>query len=114
MKEMISYCGLSCHECPALLATKADDDEKRKEVAAIWSKQYGKEMDFKSINCNGCLTDGEVVFAHCQTCEIRACGKEKKVENCAHCDEYVCDKLDKFFAMAPMCKENLDAIRLCL
>jgi hypothetical protein len=112
MKAMISYCGLSCHECPALLATKADDDEKRKECAAVWSKEYGRELDPSSINCNGCLTEGEPVFGHCNVCEIRACGKEKKVVNCAYCDDYVCEKLEKFFAIAPMCKENLDAIRL--
>jgi hypothetical protein len=114
MKEMISICGLSCHECPALLATKADDDKQRKEVAALWSKQYGKEIDPKSINCNGCLTEGEPVFDHCRTCEIRACGKKKKVVNCAHCEDYVCDKLETFFGMAPTCKETLDAIRLSL
>ena len=29
MKEMISFCGLDCHECGAFLATKEDDDQKR-------------------------------------------------------------------------------------
>ena len=111
MKEMIAICGLSCHECPALLATKADDDEKRKELAEIWSKEYGRELAPSAINCNGCLTDGEQVFGHCHVCEIRACGREKKVENCAHCDDYVCDKLAAFFANAPMCREKLDSIR---
>ncbi len=33
MDEMISNCGILCHECGAYLATKADDDGKRREVA---------------------------------------------------------------------------------
>ncbi|MBM3120461.1 MAG: DUF3795 domain-containing protein, partial [Chloroflexi bacterium] len=37
-------------------------------------------------------------------CKIRKCGKQKQVENCAYCHEYACEKLTKFFAMAPDAK----------
>jgi len=51
------------------------------------------------------------VFNHCTVCEIRKCGKEKGVINCAYCDDYACDKLLKFFEMVPDNKKRLDAIR---
>ncbi|MCK4824426.1 DUF3795 domain-containing protein, partial [bacterium] len=40
MEKMISFCGIVCTECPAFLATKNDDDNERKKIAEMWSKQY--------------------------------------------------------------------------
>jgi hypothetical protein len=51
------------------------------------------------------------VFQHCTVCEIRKCGMDQEVVNCAHCDEYACDKLTKFFEMVPDAKKTLDEIR---
>ena len=111
MAEMIAYCGLECHECPALLATRADDDAKRAEVAVMWSKEFDADIKAEDINCVGCLSEGEVVFSHCHVCEIRKCGMGKGVANCAYCDDYACDKLTEFFAMVPEAKARLDGLR---
>ncbi len=110
MKEMIAFCGLACHECPALLATKADDDEKRAEVAQLWSKQFNADIKPDEINCDGCQSGGENLFGHCKVCEIRKCGKEKSVSNCAYCVEYSCEKLGMVFDMMPDAKKRLDDI----
>lgn len=111
MNEMIAYCGLACHECPTYLATKNNDDKKRAEVAEQWSNQYNTVLKPEEINCDGCLTDGGVLFKHCQVCEIRKCGIDKGVVTCAHCDEYACEKLENFFNLVPECKELLEGIR---
>ncbi|MFH1690490.1 MAG: DUF3795 domain-containing protein [Candidatus Eisenbacteria bacterium] len=111
MSEMISICGLKCHECGAFLATRDDDNEKRAEVAGIWSEMYGARIQPSDINCEGCRSDGGVLFQHCTVCEIRKCGVERGVVNCAHCDDYACAKLEEFFEMAPDCRTQLDAIR---
>ena len=111
MAEMVSCCGLLCSECGAFVATKNDDDAKRAEVAELWSKGYGVDLKPEDINCSGCLSDTEPLFGHCQVCEVRKCAGEKAVENCAHCDEYACEKLDGIFKMAPDAKERLDGIR---
>ena len=111
MKEMISYCGLKCNECAAYMATKSNDNEKRREVAARWSKQYKTDIRPEDINCEGCLSRGKKVFDHCNVCEIRKCGIEKKVTNCAHCDEYVCDKLEDFLKVVPGNRKLLEKIR---
>ena len=114
MEKMISFCGLTCTDCPAFIATQKDDDEEREKVAVMWSEQFKADLKPEDINCEGCLVDSENLFSHCKVCEIRKCGKEKKVENCAYCDEYACDKLSDIFKAVPEAKATLDEIRVSL
>jgi len=114
MSEMIAICGLPCQECGAFLATRDDDDEKRAEVAKTWSEMFEAEIKPSDINCEGCTSDGGVHFQHCTVCEIRKCGVAKGVVNCAHCAEYACATLEKFFEMVPECRARLDGIRAAL
>lgn len=111
MEKMIAFCGLTCTECPAFLATQNDDDTARAKTAELWSKQFGLEVRAEDINCDGCLSDTGRLFGHCNVCEIRKCGQDKGLDNCAHCDEYACEKLENFFQVAPIGKTVLDEIR---
>ena len=111
MGKMIAYCGISCNECPALIATQNDDDEKRSEVAEQWSKMYNTDVKPEDVNCSGCLSKGEILFKHCRVCEIRKCGMEKNVAHCAHCDNYICEKLNDLFILVPKCKDLLKKIK---
>ncbi len=111
MEQMIAICGIPCQECGAFLATRNNDDEKRAEVAQLWSKEFNKDIKAEDINCDGCLSDSGNLFSYSKTCEIRKCGREKNVVNCAHCSDYVCEKLEKFFGMVPDAKARLDEIK---
>ncbi len=111
MDKMIAFCGLVCTECPAFIATQKDDDEERRKVAEMWSSEFKAKLKPEDINCDGCLADSERLFSHTKVCEIRKCGLDKKVKNCAFCDEYACDKLTEFFKMAPEAKTTLDEVR---
>jgi len=111
MDEMIAFCGALCSECGAFLATMNDDDKKREEVAQLWSKEYGSNIKPEDINCDGCLSEGGNLFDYSKVCEIRKCGKEKGITNCAYCDEYSCERLEKLFEMAPEAKKRLDEVR---
>lgn len=111
MSEKVAVCGITCSECPAYIATVNNDDEKRRATAEEWSKAYGGDIKPEDINCAGCISKEGPWFNHCMQCEIRKCGTAKEVENCAHCDEYACDKLVKFFEMVPAAKNTLDGIR---
>jgi hypothetical protein len=90
MDKMIAFCGLTCTECLAFIATQKDDDGERKKVAKLWSKEYKSEIKPE---------------------DIRKCGQEKEVKNCAYCDDFACEKLTKFFDMAPETKTTLVEIR---
>ncbi len=114
MDNMIAFCGLVCHECPAFIATQTDDNKKRLKVASLWSKQFHTSFKPKDINCDGCQSDSGHLFGHCQICEIRKCGLEMMVTNCAYCHDYSCEKLNQFFKMVPDAKKRLDAIRSTL
>jgi hypothetical protein len=108
---MLAYCGLKCNDCEAFLATLEDNEEKRQEIAAIWSKECKKNIKPEDIYCHGCTSKGEILFSYCNICEIRKCAVERKVINCAACPEYVCENLERFFSMVPEAKINLDKLR---
>jgi hypothetical protein len=111
MNQITAFCGLICSECGAYIATQNDDDEKRAEVAKLWSQQFNTDLKPADINCDGCTSDSDRLIGHCRVCEIRKCGKHKGVRNCAHCYEYACQTLNGFFKMVPDAKKHLDEIR---
>ena len=111
MDKMVAFCGIACTECPAFLATQKDDNSERKKVAETWSKEFKAEIKPEDINCDGCLSESGQLFGHCEVCEIRKCGLEKRVQNCAHCADYACEKLDDFLNQVPDVKNTLKEIR---
>jgi len=109
MSQMIAYCGLACHECPAFLATKNNDKEKQAQIARLWSELYETVMKPEDIICNGCLSEEGHHFSHCKSCKIRACASEKHVDNCACCAEYPCEKIGFVFKSVPDTHGGLEA-----
>lgn len=111
MSKMTAYCGIVCTDCEAFIVTQQNDNAKRKELAKVWSKQFGREIKPEEINCDGCLSFDGRHIGYCNVCEIRKCGMERNVENCAYCVEYKCEKLGKFHEQALKAKANLEEIR---
>ena len=114
MVQITAFCGLICSDCGAYIATQNNDNKKREEVAKQWSKQFQVDLKPSDINCDGCPSNSDILIDHCIVCEIRKCGKQKGIKNCAHCNEYICRKLDGFFKMVPDAKKHLDGIRNAL
>lgn len=112
MARILGVCGLECSDCPAYIAYKTDDNELREKTAKQWSEWYSADIKPESINCVGCMEDGEPKVYHCSQCEVRACGLKKKVVSCSACDEYICERIQKYFEfLPPEAKENLDELR---
>ena len=64
--------------------------------------------------CDGCLAFEGRNCGQCSESKIRACGIERKVLNCAHCEDYACEKLEDFFGFAPDAKATLDEVKQSL
>jgi len=112
MSEYISFCGISCHACPAYIATQEDSQLKRREVAEQWSAEFKMKVTPDDINCDGChAIQGQRLSGHCLACTVRKCGQQKGVNNCALCSEYPCAVLDEVHKMIPIGKEVLEQIR---
>jgi hypothetical protein len=90
--KMVAYCGIVCTDCRAFVATQKNDRELKEKVARAWSTET-ETLKPEDIDCDGCLTSGRRLLGFCRTCEVRRCGYEKGVENCAYCREYPCVKL---------------------
>ena len=112
MDRIVAYCGLVCTDCPAYIATQANDREALERVAAQWRQEYNApDITVDSVICSGCVTEDARKCGHWHECEIRACGAARGVANCAHCDDYVCERLEAFFGFVPDARVVLDEIR---
>ncbi len=116
MPELIAYCGLNCSGCPIYLAMLETDKSKQKlmriAIAKECSELYHMELKPEDVtDCDGCIANTGRLFSGCVNCNIRACAKEKGVENCARCLEYVCGNLMEMFVHDPDAKTRLDEIR---
>jgi len=119
---MIAFCGVTCTDCQAYLATQAGDRDALEQAAAGWRDYFdAPELTVEDILCDGCLTRGGRLTGFCRQCKIRACAVEREMANCAHCDEYVCDELERvlgacdnlegFFGFARKARATLDGVR---
>lgn len=111
--RIIAFCGLTCSECEAYQATQANDDAWKERVAAKWREEFhAPDIDVAAVTCDGCLAFDGRLGAHCYECDIRACGIQRGVANCAACADYQsCEKIAGFFKFAPEAKTTLDSLR---
>lgn len=110
-EKMIAYCGITCTECPAYIASQKNDDQLRAETAKKWSELFKASIKPEDINCDGCAADSKRLFSQVSVCEIRKCARNKNIQNCAYCAEYPCKKLTELFGFVPEAKATLEEIR---
>lgn len=112
MSKTTSFCGIKCDKCLTFIATQKDDDIERQKVADLWGKIFKIPFKIEDINCDGCHTENGRLFGHCNNCNVRLCGLEKKMETCAHCSDYSCSKLDELLKILPhpTARTNLEMI----
>jgi len=95
--KSLGHCGLDCSKCETYIATIKNDDEKRKEVAALWSKLNNCEIPYQAINCLGCKQEGIKCLFCDSMCEVRKCALNKGIELCNSCNEFEsCPKVKPF------------------
>lgn len=118
-QNIVAYCGLTCKGCPIYWATREPDKKLQKKmrtaIARICNEQLGTDYNYENINdCDGCQTASGKLFTGCLDCEIRTCARTRKVETCAHCPDYICEKLKKMYKTDPTGKVWLDVVKSTL
>lgn len=62
MDKMIAFCGLTCTECPAFIATQKNDNKEREKVAKDYSfrnqKKSLKKIDSFLVIANLFIREG--------------------------------------------------------
>ena len=116
MERLVAFCGLFCNECPAYIATQADDQEAKDRLLAEWRVAFNTpDMPLDAVTCDGCATASGRRGGYCHDCAVRACGVAHGVANCAHCTDYsTCETLNQFVAGIPQARAVLEEIRLSL
>jgi hypothetical protein len=91
--------------------------EALQRLAEQWSKEFNVPISAKQCMCDGCLGDGQKA-GFCSLCPVRSCAAELGMANCAHCDDYACQKLTNLWNMfsegGPQAKATLDKIQAAL
>jgi len=113
-ERMIGYCGLICTDCEAFKATRAEDLEALERMAKEATEQMGVEMTMADAMCDGCQAKTGRRIGYCHECAIRLCAIQRHIENCAHCDEYACEKIEGFSKAGSPQRATLDGIRSSL
>ncbi|MCB5248553.1 MAG: DUF3795 domain-containing protein [Candidatus Cloacimonadales bacterium] len=94
-ERLMAPCGLNCARCDMYLATAANDDEARQNIADKWSQLFGYPFKKEDINCDGCLSGGRMSIYCRDLCEIKPCAQARGITDCAQCPDYICAKLQK-------------------
>jgi hypothetical protein len=109
---IIAKCGLVCSDCNAYKATIKNDDDLRKQTAREWSAMFKTDIDWKTVNCEGCQeSDKEKVFSYCRVCAIRQCALEKGYATCAECADFGCEKVRAIWEHDGGAQKRLEQLR---
>lgn len=96
--KIIGFCGIICTDCPAYKATQKKDNLYKIKLAEAW-RTYKYPLQSEDIDCDGCIKTGKKLIGFCNDCEIRQCGMEKSIKNCAYCSDFPCEKLENYWRM---------------
>jgi hypothetical protein len=109
MADMIAYCGLDCVKCDAFRATQAGDLERKKQIAERWKKELKTVFTPEDIECDGCKSSR--ISGWCRKgCSVRPCAVQREVKTCAHCSDYLCEKLGRLLSDEPVARATLERI----
>ncbi len=92
-KPMISACGYHCDECGAF-HLNIEGPEGQEVVAQAWKKYYDIDMAPERIICFGCREPRGDRELPAKECETRDCVARRGLDNCAECDDFICEALE--------------------
>ncbi len=89
MEEILGLCGFRCDLCQFYNKNiKGQKDKER--VSKEFSRIFGYNIKPSDVECVGCRNEGKHTDVNCP---VRPCAMKKSVENCAYCQDFICDRL---------------------
>ena len=117
-KKYVCYCGLCCENCAVKAkvepASKVLYEEMKnagfENIIHLIPDGEGFWRFLKSVTQEGACISCQEGSGN-PNCSVRTCAIEKKIEMCALCKEYPCDKFDAFFKGYPILKSDNEILR---
>lgn len=75
--------------------------EERKKHEAFFDEFYSALGQLSGGGCHGCRSDAAHKKGCLSGCVIPDCVKERKIDFCAQCEDFPCQRAEKFFARDP-------------
>ncbi len=92
-KWRISVCGLNCAVCDMYQAGHGDE-KLRDEIVEWFRKERNEIVKPEQVRCEGC--NGPLESHWSSDCKMILCAKEKGIQYCFQCEDFVCKKLEDF------------------
>jgi hypothetical protein len=91
MEPILSKCGYRCDMCLAYQPNLIKNPENKQILSDGWHKYFGFRIRQEDIYCDGCHSnDGRQIDS---SCPVRPCVIEHGIDNCAYCEDFICEKL---------------------
>ena len=91
MEPIVTRCGYRCDLCMAYRPNVEAHPDNRQTLSDGWFKYFGFRIPPEAILCDGCMAENPRLID--DQCPVRPCVVARGLDNCAQCDEYVCDRL---------------------
>lgn len=97
MEQILTRCGYRCDLCLAYKPNIAQNPSNQQKLSDGWHKYFGFRIPAPEICCDGCMAEDNPQRVAPQlidqSCPVRPCVIEKGLDNCAQCEQYICEKL---------------------
>jgi hypothetical protein len=98
MPGIVACCGFRCDLCLIYRDNLINDPQNRQRFREGVQKYYGDKLTLEECYCDGCLTpDSENPVRITADCAVRPCVIARGLDNCAACEDYPCEALQKKF-----------------
>ena len=82
--------------CPydsTVLCPETRQPENRQILSDGWHQYFGFRIPPGEICCDGCLDENPQLID--SGCPVRPCVIEQRLDNCAQCEQFICEKLEQ-------------------
>lgn len=87
--HQLAYCGIYCPQCSFRVVYETQNREHVLSMPSRYDRLKDSPMDEYACEC--CKGDNI-----CGPCEMRDCAADKKIDSCAECAEFPCERIVDF------------------